>query len=239
MSAFPNYKRNNLVDMVFEDLKEKILNDNLSKGERLPAQDVLSNEFGVSRTVIREAVNKLSTLGLVESHQGQGTFIRSPDINAILDPMLNVFQLDKTNTAELIEVRYFIESIVARLAAKRVRPEQVDEMEEIIHQMKQNADSGNIEGFSRADFAFHHKLTIIANNSILSRFLETIRDMQYQFLLTFSRSKGAIERAIDSHNRILRAVAAKDPKKAEEEMKLHLIDIIKALQEHYNFELEI
>ena len=237
--SFPNYKRNNLVDMVFEALKDTILAGDSSAGDRLPTQDILADEFGVSRTVIREAVNKLSSLGLVESRQGQGTFIRSPDVNAIMSPMLNALHLDETSTAELIEVRYFLERMVARLAAKRIRPQQVAEIEEIIQRMRLNVAGGNIEEFSRADFAFHQKLAFITQNRVLMRILETIREMQCQFLLTFSRTEGAAERAIEFHTRILQAVAAGNAAKAEKEMELHLLDVVNALREYYNFDLDI
>jgi GntR family transcriptional regulator, transcriptional repressor for pyruvate dehydrogenase complex len=238
-NAFPNFKRNKLSDMVFDSLKEKILSGSLYVGQSIPTQEVLTKKFGVSITVIREALHRLSSLGLIESRQGQGTFVRSPNIDTIITPMLDALYLNKTDIAELIETRYFLERLIARLAAKRIQPDQVKELEETILQMKQHADSLNIEEFSRSDFAFHQKLAVISNNNILKRILETIRDLQYKFLLNFSRTKGAPQRAINFHNRILLAVAAKDPDKAEEEMKLHLLDIMNALKRNYDLELKI
>ena len=237
--SYPSIKRNNLVEMIFNALKKDILSGALPKGELLLPQDVLAQQFGVSRTVIREAFNKLSSLGLIKSHQGKGTFVRSPNAKNVIEPMLNALYLDESSTRELMETRYYLERAVARLAAKRAKSEDIAPLQRIIDNMRQHAKSGDIEAYAKEDFSFHLRLSELSKNDILNRILETIREIAYVFLTSFSRTEGAQERAIDFHQRILNAVAERDPDMAEREMQLHILDIIKTLRKLYEFDLDI
>jgi len=77
INALSSFKRGNLAEMVFDAKKETILAGSFKQGECLPTQETLAKEFGVSRTVMREAFNKLSSLGLIKSFQGRGTFVQT------------------------------------------------------------------------------------------------------------------------------------------------------------------
>lgn len=239
MTSFPSFKRNSLVEMVFNTLKENVLSGKLSEGEMLPSQEVLAEQFGVSRTVIRESIKQLSSLGLVKSHQGRGTFVQSANAKTVLAPMLDAFYLNESSTRELMETRLYLEKAMARLAAKRVEPEGITSLQRIFETMRQRATSGDTEGYAIADFSFHLKLAEISKNSILAGILENLREIIHEFMKSYGRIEGAIERAMNCHERILDALAEKDPEMAEREMQLHIFEIIKTLRKLYKFDLEI
>ena len=238
-TTFPSFKRGNLVEMVFEALKENILTGKFKNGELLPTQETLAQQFGVSRTVMREALNKLSSLGLIESQQGRGTFVRSPNVRTVIEPMLSSLMLDETSTCELMETRYYLERIIVRLAAKHVNAQQARKLEEIVVRMEQDFRTGDIEAFAQGDLAFHMKLAEISKNRILKLIIEIIREMLFKFLENFNRVPGAAERAVKYHRKICEAVVQNDLDKAEYEMQQHILDVMKTLREEYKFMMEI
>jgi GntR family transcriptional repressor for pyruvate dehydrogenase complex len=238
-ATFPSFKRGNLVEMVFENLRKNILTGKFKDGDLLPTQETLAQKFGVSRTVMREALNKLSSLGLVESHQGRGTFVRSPNARTVMEPMFTALLLDETATCELMEARYYLERIIVRLAAKHINAQQIQALQEIVERMDQHFHNGDLEGFSEGDLAFHLKLAEISKNGILNRISEVIREMLSKFLESFNRIPGAAGRANDYHKKICQAVIQKDPDKAESEMQQHLLDVTNALREEYKFNVEL
>jgi GntR family transcriptional repressor for pyruvate dehydrogenase complex len=225
--------------MVFEALKENILTGKFRNGELLPTQETLAQQFGVSRTVMREALNKLSSLGLIESQQGRGTFVRSPNVRTVIEPMLSSLMLDETSTCELMETRYYLERIIVRLAAKHVNAQQTRELEEIVARMEQDFHAGNIEAFTQGDLAFHMKLAEVSKNRILKLIIEVIREMLFKFLENFNRVPGAAERAAKYHRKICEAVAQNDLDKAEYEMQQHIRDVMNTLHEEYKFTVEV
>ena len=233
------FKRMNLVEMVFDTLKGDILSGKIKEGDCLPTQENLAQQFGVSRTVMREALNKLSSLGFVESHQGRGTFVRSPNVRRVMEPMFSSLLLDETSTCELMETRYYLERIIVRLAAMHVDDQQARTLEKIVEQMEQDFCHGDIEAFAQEDLIFHMKLAEISKNSVLKRIIEVIREMLFKFLENFNRVPGAAERALDYHKRICHAVVQKNPDIAESEMQQHLLDVMNTLQEQYKFTVEL
>lgn len=239
MASFPSFKRNSLVEMVFTTLKENILSGKLSNGEMLPSQEALAEQFGVSRTVIRESIKQLSSLGLIKSYQGRGTFVQPASAKTVLAPMLDAFFLNESSTRELMETRLYLEKVIARLAARRVEPEDITSLERILDTMRQRANSGDVEGYAIVDSSFHLKLAEISRNSILASILENLREIIHEFMKSYGRIEGAIERAMNCHKRILNALAKKDPEMAEREMELHILDIIETLRKLYKFDLEI
>lgn len=235
----PSFKRDNLVEMVFDTLKEKILSGEFDDGDRLPTQEVLCRQFEVSRTVMMGALHKLSSLGLIESQQGRGTFVRLPDTKTVLGPMFNALLLDKPSTQELTETRYYLERIIVRLAAKHIDEQQARELQEIVTTMEQNFANGNIESFSQGDLEFHMKLAEASKNTIFTRIIGVIREMLANFLDEFNRAPGAAERANEHHRKICDAVIQHDADSAEKEMQLHLRDVMTILHDQYHLDVEI
>ena len=235
----PSFKRDNLVEMVFEALKRKILSRELKNGDRLPTQEELCRQFGVSRTVMMGSLHKLSSLGLITSQQGRGTFVRLPDTKTLLEPMFQALLLDKPSTRELIETRYYLERTIVRLAAKHIDAQQAQELQEIVTGMERDFQDGRIEAFSQGDLAFHMKLAESSRNSILGRFIEVIREMLAEFLEEFNQTPGAAERANAHHRRICDLVVRRDPDGAEKEMQLHIQDVMTILHDQYHLDVEI
>lgn len=239
MSTLPNLKRQNLVDVVFDTLHKRILSGELKNGETLPPQDVLAAQLGVSRTVLREAIKQLSSLGFVSSEQGRGTFVKIPDAKIAIEPVIQALSFDGELTIELIETRYFLESAIARMAAQRATPEQVAELEEIVHQMKESATNNNSQEWVKSDLNFHIKLGEMAGNKMLKQFLDTIRELTVEHLKKIAQIPSEVAISTKAHMAIVKAIVKKDPDLAEKKMQIHFNSIAKVLRKDFGYKLTL
>ena len=235
----PSLKRNNLVEMVFESMQQNILSGNFQDGDQLPTQEILAQQFGVSRTVMREALHKLASLGFIESQQGRGTFVRSPNARTVMSPMFDALLKDETSTREIVETRYYLEGIIGRRAAQRATADNITTLEGFITQMDACLANNDLEGLCEGDLAFHLLLAEISDNSILKWLLETVRDMMFNFMVEISHLNGVPQKAMASHRVILQAVADHNCDKAEYEMRHHMLLMIESLRAQYQYEFDL
>ena len=203
----------------------------------LPTQEELSARFGVSRTVMRDAFHKLSSLGLIEIRQGKGSFVRSANPLFIVSSILSAFRMDASWIQDLMEARYYIEQSIIRLAAVRITDEDLGILGENVEQMETAVAAGNIEAFARIDLDFHQKLAEFSRNKVLQRTLDAIREIMRNFFEGFSKTPGVAPQALEYHREIYRALRARDPESAERKLKEHLGDIIFNLKQNYNIDV--
>ncbi len=236
-SAAPIVKRTNLSNMVFEAMKSRIFSGGYKEGSLLPTQDVLAKEFGVSRTVMRDAFHKLSSLGLVESQQGRGSFVKSSSAVTVMSSVMESFKMDEASVQDLMQARYYIEQIIVRLAATRVTDDELVYLKENVVQMEKAVLRGDIQGFATVDLEFHQKLGEISQNLVLHKLLTIIREMMKNFFDGFARTPGVVPRAVMFHQDICRALADRDPEAAERKMREHLADIMGNLEKNYKIKV--
>src|SRR6201984_1703370 len=128
-----------LYEQIVQQIEESILKGALKPGDQLPAERELAQNFGVSRTAVREAVKALREKGLVEAYSGRGTFITNGTSQAIrqsLDFMIRVGQAD--GSANLAELRTILEPEIAALAATRAEEQHLSAMREAVAIMDRN-----------------------------------------------------------------------------------------------------
>ncbi len=223
---------------VFEALHELIATGRFRRGEKLPPQDELARQLGVSRNTLREAVNKLSTMGLLVSRQGVGTVVELPSPGGYLTALSGQFLLDPLSVREFIEARISIERTTVRLAVERAQPTEISHVRSILKEQRKALQQANGAEFTRYDTAFHFKLAEMSGNRVLHKFLETIQDMLQRFIGEVSQLPGAIEDAFAFHTRMVRAIAAKDSDMAERQIVLHLFDVVRRIESNLKIDLQ-
>lgn len=216
------YRRGvNIRDSVVEQVRNLILEGRWKPGDKLPPQDKLAEEFGISRTSMREALYKLSSLGLIKIEHGKGTFISSRSTASMLET-LSLLILNETDELNLLEARTYLEAGTSSLAAERATEEEIEELRELVQEMKIYLDRDQIDSFSDCDLKFHLKIAGIAKNAVLVKLIETIREM----LQRQQREVHTIPRAVKSayiyHEKIMQAVAVRNPTEAQRLMEEHL-----------------
>jgi GntR family transcriptional repressor for pyruvate dehydrogenase complex len=210
-----------LYEQIVQQIEESITNGALKEGDQLPAERELAQQFGVSRTAVREAVKALREKGLVEAYPGRGTFITSGTAHSIrqtLDRMIKVGQPE--GTANLAEVREILEPDIAALAATRADEEDIAAMREAIalmDSMRQDADA-----FIEADLDFHLALAEAASNPLILSLIDSIVGLLREQRKRIFYVDGGPERGQYHHKRILEAVEHRDSQGAREAMRAHL-----------------
>ena len=210
-----------LYEQIVEQIEQYVLKGDLKPGDQLPAERELAEQFGVSRTAVREAVKALREKGLVEAYPGKGTFITNGSSNPMrqsLDRMLRSTPLD--GTANLVEVREILEPEIAALAAIRATEETLTSLREAVAVM--DAARHDPDAFIEADLDFHLELAEAASNPLILSLIDSIVGvLREQRIRTFN-VEGGPERGQYHHKKILEAVEHKDPQRAREAMRAHL-----------------
>jgi GntR family transcriptional repressor for pyruvate dehydrogenase complex len=210
-----------LYEQIVQQVEESIHKGALKPGDQLPPERELAQQFGVSRTAVREAVKALREKGLVEAYPGRGTFVTDGTSHAIrqsLDRMIRIGQPE--GSTYLAEVREILEPEIASLAATRADAEDLTSMHEAVSIMdKAKRDS---DAFIEADLDFHLALAEAAANPLILSLIDSIVGLLREQRLRIFQVEGGPERGQYHHKRILEAIERHDPLGAREAMKAHL-----------------
>ena len=210
-------KPQRLTDQIAQVLATRIRDGQFLPGERLPTEKDMAELFGVSRSVVREAVSMLKYDGLVETRQGSGVFVNS-------NPNTRSFRIEcgllggPADLRAVFELRGIVESAAAALAAER-------------RAMATDIAAGR-EGVD-ADTAFHTAIARAADNAYLMRFAEflgtSLREAIRAARSNSARYPGTPDQVQDEHRAVFEAVAAGDPKAAGKAMRRHIENAMRRL----------
>ena len=158
-----------LVDKVELRIVEFIKENDLSPGDSIPKELEFAESLGVSRTVVREAILRLRTLGLVESKKHRGMILTRPDVMNNMERVLDPKLLDNEALINLFELRLILEMGMADVIFARKTQKDIDELEKIV--AKEEASDVDKKSFGlEKEIAFHGKLYDMSNNVTLQRF---------------------------------------------------------------------
>src|SRR6201997_2735032 len=210
-----------LYEQIVQQIEESILKGALKPGDQLPAERELAQNFGVSRTAVREAVKALREKGLVEAYSGRGTFITNGTSQAIrqsLDLMSRIGQQE--GLAHLAELRQILEPEISALAAERIEEQLLATMREAVATMDRSLHDP--DGYIEADLDFHLALAEAAGNPLILSLLDSIVGLLREQRMRIFAVNGGPERGQFHHKRILAAVERGDTDAARELMRDHL-----------------
>ena len=206
-----------------------VVSGGLSPGERLPPERELVATLGVSRTVVREALNLLEARGLVSIEHGRGAVASGGDTGAVRDTLGLLLRVKPKTLWELLEMRMVLEVEVAGLAAERAGGEEVARMREPLGRMRARIDA--VEGYVDADVEFHALLARSTGNGVLLTMLEPVVDLLRASRRVSASRPGSARRALGEHEGILRRVEAGDAEGARREMRAHLVNTARDIEE--------
>ncbi len=184
--------QSSLVDKVENNLIEYLLENDFQPGDALPKEVDLSNELGVSRTVIREALLRLRMIGLIESKKKRGAVLTSPDLMGVLEKSLIPKVLEQDTLRDLFEFRLVLEIGMADLIMLRVTPKDIEELKEIVAiEPEATQDySFNIEH----EIKFHGKLYDITGNQTMKKFQQLLMPV-----FAFVHQSGLLKKPLTRH----------------------------------------
>lgn len=220
--AFSTVSRTRLADHAYSVLLHKIVAGEIREGEPLPPENELCALFGVSRPVVREALQRLRGQGLIESRRGSGSFVQPRPA-----PHLSSAETAdrRRRTLENLEFREAIEPQAAALAAERRSDADTQAIQEMVDRYARVALSGGIG--LHLDFGFH---LAVAEASKNLRFVEGIQGVAHDIdhgvnLARFRSRFEHLERSqsvVADHTRILQAIQSRRPEEARRAMRAHL-----------------
>jgi GntR family transcriptional repressor for pyruvate dehydrogenase complex len=210
-----------LYEQIVQQIEDSIVKGALKEGDQLPAERELAQQFGVSRTAVREAVKTLREKGLVEAYAGRGTFVINGSAHSMrqtLDRMVRSGSSD--SKVHLAEVREILEPEIAAMAAHRADEDMLSAMREAITVM--DATRLDPEGFIEGDLDFHLALAEAAGNPLILYLIDSIVGLLREQRLRTYYTNGGPERGQYHHKRILEAIEHRDSQGAREAMRAHL-----------------
>jgi GntR family transcriptional repressor for pyruvate dehydrogenase complex len=163
---------------VYEQLLAQIRNNTWPAGAKLPSENELRLQMGVSRISIREAMQKLTALGIVETRQGEGSFVKKVTSDSYKDMLFPMFMINKNTLQEILEYRLVMEVGIARIAAMKVTPAELIEMEAIVQRME-NTDA-DVHSFAADDTLFHMAVAKATKNTMLINVCLFVQDLLSQ-----------------------------------------------------------
>ena len=210
-----------LYEQIVEQIEQSVQKGDLKPGDQLPAERELAEQFGVSRTAVREAVKALREKGLVEAYPGKGTFITSGSSNPMrqsLDRMMRSAQVDATSS--LVEVREILEPEIAALAAVRATEENLNSLRQAVAVM--DAAKRDPDAYIEADLDFHLELAEAAANPLILSLIDSIVGVLREQRMRIFEVDGGPDRGQCHHKKILEAVEHQDAPGAREARRAHL-----------------
>ena len=210
-----------LYEQIVQQIEDSILKGELTEGSQLPAERELAEQFGVSRTAVREAIKALQEKGLVDAFPGRGTFVTNGSSNSMRRSLDRIIKTgDRDGSTYLVEVREILEPEIAALAASRADYEDIDAMREAVEAM--DSTEPDSEAFIEADLDFHLALAEAAANPIVLSLIDSIVGLLREQRVRISFVEGSPERGQRYHRSILEAIERHDAQAARAAMQAHL-----------------
>ena len=234
-SIAPLEREPRLYERVVDKILSLISTGAWKSGYRLPPERELSEAFGVSRTVVREAIKALEARGVLESVAGSGVSVRLADFDMVSRSLQTYMQLSKRVDFEirLNEVRRVLEVEMVALAASRRTPEQLEKLHEICQQMRASGNTAKV--MAELDFQLHVTLAEATQNDLFKVLLAPlINQLRDQIILTWEDFPRPVNEVFDQHESIVSAVESGDAEAARQAMLRHLIYSRNVLEEIRN-----
>lgn len=222
--------RLNLSDQVAAQVQQMIVAGKLAPGDRLPPEREWAEQFGVSRTVVREVTKVLQDRGLVRVVPGSGTYVTQISPEVVTQAIGLYLRGGKTAIRNLLEMRYLLEIQVAGLAAMRAEEAEIwllegatEEMGEMVRRSHNATDaeerSVSVEKFAQANMFFHLTLARACKNSLISMVLQPIMQLMLESGWKLAIATGGSEQSLIHHRKIIDSIRNRDVRACQDAMR--------------------
>ena len=224
-------RRVRLYENAVEQIQTLILGQEYKPGDRLPSERSLAEYFHISRHSLREALRILDVMGLIEIKVGDGIYVKEVDFLPYIESLnLSIssrLSLERNSFVKLWRARRILETGIVDLAAKEVNESFLKSLWWCIGEMEKNID--HQEAFISAGIRFHRLIVEMAQNEIMILIWDMLANLIRKSQSKIYGISWSPKKALSAHKRIYLALKARDPQKAVEAMKQHMLDEEKAL----------
>jgi len=217
--AIKPVKQNNISNQVFEQIKAELVSGEWAPGSRIPSENEFVKMLNVSRVTVRNALQRLIALELLEVRPGDGTFVREISADMYMNSLMPMLFLNKLKLTEVLIFRKVIEIETGALAVEHATEEDIEKLEVIYDKMKKHID--NAERFAAEDLNFHMALAETSKNSLVIKVNYIIKDILSASMTTIVKNLG-VEDGLYYHKLIIEAIKERDVEKVKRTLKNHI-----------------
>ncbi|GAA3744151.1 DNA-binding FadR family transcriptional regulator [Spinactinospora alkalitolerans] len=223
-AAPPGAERTPVTQRAIERIKAMIAEGALRPGQRLPTERELSAELGLSRSSMREALRALTTLGVLEARHGAGVYVTALRPRDLLETFSVLAEVSRGQTlVEVLQVRRMLEPAATALAAARADDAQLDRIGALLDRIDQGGSVGETVA---ADLTFHQAIVEITGNATLAAVNDGLSSRTFNARVWRGhREAGVTARLRRDHERIHRALLARDPDAARAAATMHVLEV--------------
>lgn len=209
---------------IISKIRDLINFKNLEPGDKLPSERMLSDKFQVTRSNVREAIQKLEFYGILRSIPQSGTFVANIGVIAMNGMIDDILRLEEPHFKSLVETRILLELKTVRLAATRRTDDDLEKMREALEAYENKVLNG--EDAVQEDLLFHLAIAKASGNSTMNTFMLIITP---EIIINFQEyhicDKGLAHRGIADHRAIYNAIEKQNPQLAKQKMKEHFKEL--------------
>jgi GntR family transcriptional regulator, transcriptional repressor for pyruvate dehydrogenase complex len=233
--SFEPIRIERVAEKVAAQLKKLIADGVLKVGDRLPSERDLSEQLGVSRTSVREALQQLEMLGILETSHGGGSIVKNITEQEIRKPIELFLEQDKRKVLELAELRAFMEAWAAREAARNRTDQELETMRGYLEEMERDFEKGQIR--YDVDFQYHTEIAAATHNTIYLHLIDNIYHLidhsikvHREEVFTSQEDQKTI---LDHHRKIFNAIEEQNLDAAEAAAKDHLAFVVREFKRKF------
>ena len=233
-AKFQRIRSSRAFDEIAGQIRQELADGRLRVGERLPSERAMSEQFGVSRNTLREALRSLEHAGLIELQKGAhgGAFITERSGEAVTTGLMDMYHLGSVQPEQLTEARIWLESVVVRQACKRATKADIEALNRNIEETRAAAASGNFALRAEKNVEFHRILATMTRNPIMVIVMNGVLDVLDHFVRKIGDYKNSF--VLPSRRRFMEHMAKGDAEAAVAEMEASL----RRLQRNYLSRIE-
>lgn len=219
-----------VTDDAIEAIKQMIMDGELRPGDRLPREPDLAERLGLSRNSLREAVRALSLIHVLDVRRGDGTYVTSLEPSLLMDAMSFVVDFHRDDSVlQILEARRVVEPAATELAATRMPTADVEGLATLLDSLGEDPTA---EELMENDLEFHRRIAAGSGNAVLASLVETLSSRS-QRARTWRglTQEGVVQRTLDEHRAIQRALARREPGVAKALATVHVAGVEQWLRE--------
>jgi DNA-binding FadR family transcriptional regulator len=220
-------RKESVRSQIFRQLRDQVLRRNWPPGSKIPSESELCRGMGVSRVSIREGIQRLVSLGILETRHGEGTFVSELKGETYFNSLIPLLALGETEIFHVLEYRLIIEKGTAALAAERATDQDLADMEAVYERMVQYRQ--DVAEFAKADLEFHLTLAKATGNSVLIKVNNVLRGVLSISMENIVGNLG-MQDGLHYHRLLIEAVKDRDALRAEKLMEEHVLRTIQRLK---------
>jgi GntR family transcriptional repressor for pyruvate dehydrogenase complex len=225
---FGTVERAALPEQIAERILQMIKGRQLRPGDKLPAERELAMMMNVGRPALREALRALAMMNVIEIRQGAGAYVTELETAQLVQHLDFVFSLNDAAILDLFDARKIVEVGIIELAAQHISDDEIAQLQECLEKSVNSMHDPEL--FLLTDLELHSLIARAARNPILLRFMESIHQLGLVSRRRTGRLPGVTEQSTADHQRIVTALANRDPAAARAAMLAHLENVEERLK---------